>query len=56
MDARNFCHRAQLLRAAGELLITAQLTAESPRVDYAWLNSLVTTPDAQGGKILVDNP
>jgi hypothetical protein len=49
MNTETLCHRAKLLRAAGELLIAAQLTTTSPRLDYAWLNSLFSTPNLEEG-------
>jgi hypothetical protein len=49
MTAETLCPRAKLLRAAGEILIATQLTTKSPRLDYAWLNSLFATPDPEEG-------
>ena len=34
---------------AGNLLSAGQLTTESPRLDYALLNSLFSTPDLEEG-------
>jgi hypothetical protein len=49
MNTETMCHRAKLLRAAGELLIAGQLTTKSPRLDYAWLKPLFSTPDLEEG-------
>jgi hypothetical protein len=49
MNTGTLCHRAKLLRAAGELLIAAQLTPKSPPLDYAWLNSFLSAPDLEEG-------